>query len=103
MSRDGHVVNGPLGSIRIAGDALSGLVVLAAEQVDGARVRRPRRGVDVAVEGDRVRVELELSARYGVVLPELAQAVQESVTAALRDVAGLSVERVDVGVEELDR
>ncbi len=49
-----------------------------------------------------VQVELELAARYGSVLPELARAVQESVTDALRTAAGLTVERVDVSIEELD-
>lgn len=101
MSRDGHTVAGPHGEIRIAGDALAGLVVAAAEQVDGARARRPRRGVDVTVVNGRVRVELELAARYGVVVPELARAVQEAVAVALRESTGLTVERVDVSVEEL--
>jgi uncharacterized alkaline shock family protein YloU len=50
-----------------------------------------------------VRVELELAARYGAVLPELARAVQDRVAEALRSSAGLTVERVDVAIEELDR
>ncbi len=102
MSRDGYTVTGPHGPIRIAGDALSGLVVTAAALVEGARARRPRRGVDVTVERDRVRVELELAARYGFALPELAQAVQERVSGALHESTGLTVERVDVSIEELD-
>ena len=44
MSRDGHLVDGPLGRIELPGSTLASLVVQAAEQVDGARVRRPRRG-----------------------------------------------------------
>jgi uncharacterized alkaline shock family protein YloU len=103
MSRDGHVIPGAQGEVRIEGDALAELVIAAAERVDGARARRPRRGVDVSVADGTVRVELDLAARYGAVLPELARAVQESVTTALRDSAGLTVERVDVAIEELDR
>ena len=103
MSRDGHVIKGPHGEVRIEGDALAALVLSAAELVDGARARRPRRGLDVSVADGRVEVELELAARYGTVLPELARAVQESVTDALRTSAGLTVDRVDVSVEELDR
>ncbi|MGH3071523.1 MAG: Asp23/Gls24 family envelope stress response protein [Gaiellaceae bacterium] len=103
MSRDGHVIEGPRGEIRIEGDALAGLVVTAAELVAGARVRRPRRGLDVSVSDGAVRVSLELAVRYGLVLPGLVQAVQESVAAALRRSAGLTPERVDVSVEELDR
>jgi len=102
VSRDAHVIPGAQGEVRIEGDALAALVIAAAEQVDGARARRPRRGLDVSVADGTVRVELELAARFGTVLPDLARAVQENVTAALRGSAGLTVERVDVAIEELD-
>ena len=101
MSRDGHTIRGPHGAIRIEGDALSALVITAAELVDGARVRRPRRGLDVSVTGERATIELELAARYGTVLPALAREVQESVSAALLGSAGLAA-AVDVSIEELD-
>jgi hypothetical protein len=102
VSKDGHVVAGPHGRVELPGSTLAALVVHAAEDVDGARVRRPRRGLDVALEDGRVRVELELAARRGLVLPELARAVQSSVSAALGQMAGLAVTAVDVSVEELD-
>jgi uncharacterized alkaline shock family protein YloU len=102
MSRDAHVIPGAQGEVRIEGDALAGLVLSAAELVDGARARRPRRGLDISVNDGTVRVELELAARYGSVLPELARAVQASVADALRSSAGLTVARVDVSIEELD-
>jgi len=103
MSRDAYVIKSPHGEVRIEGDALAALVISAAQLVDGARARRPRRGLDVTVADGRVQVELELAARYGTVLPELAHAVQESVTDALRTAAGLTVDRVDVAIEELDQ
>jgi uncharacterized alkaline shock family protein YloU len=102
MSHDGHTVSAPGGSIRIEGDALSGLVVTAAELVDGARVRRPRRGLDVTVQDGRAHVSLELTARFGVVLPDVAVAVQAGVAQALRIATGLEVEAVDVAIEELE-
>ncbi len=103
MSHDGHTIRAPAGSIEIPGDALSALVITAAELVDGARVRRPRRGLDVVVTDGMVRVELELAARYGTVLPGLGHDVQASVAGVLRDSAGLTVEAVDVSIDELDR
>ena len=103
MSRDGHVIRGPRGEIRVEGDALSALVVAAAERVGGARVRRPRRGLTVSVTDGRARVELELAARYGSILPGLGREVQASVAAALQDSAGLQVAAVDVSIEELDQ
>ena len=101
MSRDGHTIRGPHGEIRIEGDALSALVITAAELVDGARVRRPRRGLDVSVTGERATIELELAARYGTALPALAREVQANVSAALLGSAGLAAV-VDVSIEELD-
>lgn len=101
MSRDGHVIRGPHGPIRIEGDALSALVITAAELVEGARVRRPRRGLDVSVADGTARIELELAARYGAVLPSVAREVQTNVAAALLASAGLAA-AVDVSIEELD-
>ena len=103
MSRDGHSLAGPHWAIRIEGDALAGLVVSAVELVDGARVRRPRRGLDVSVADGSARVELELAVRYGAAVPVLARAVQKSVAAALQQSAGLAVQSIEVTVEELDQ
>jgi len=103
VKHDGHTITGPGGTIRIEGDALAALVVAAAEHVDGARVRRPRRGLSVAIADGRARVELELAVRYGASLPELGASVQQAVSEALRRSAGLEVDAVDVSIEELER
>jgi uncharacterized alkaline shock family protein YloU len=87
--------------VTVSAGALQQIVVRAAESVDGARVRRPRRGLDVEVEGGRAHVELELAARYGAILPELARSVQEQVAGALRTMCGLDA-AVDVAIEELE-
>ena len=102
MTRHGHTLAGPHGPITIEADALAGLVVAAVEEVEGARARRPRRGLDVTVSDGAVHVVVELAARYGEPLPALARAVQARVAGALRDAAGLSVTAVDVSFEELD-
>ena len=102
MSRDGLVVDGPLGRIELPGATLAGLVATAAEQVDGARVRRPRRGLEVAVADGRATIELELAVRLGAVVPEVARAVQEQVAGAVSATTGLEVTAVGVAVEELD-
>jgi uncharacterized alkaline shock family protein YloU len=101
VSRDGHTIRGPHGPIRIEGDALAGLVITAAELSEDARVRRPRRGLDVSVTDGSARVELELAARYGAVLPSVAREVQSNVAVALLSSAGLPAE-VDISIEELD-
>lgn len=91
----------PEGEIAIAPAALQQLIAHAAEAVDGVRVRRPRRGLDVAIADGRCRVSLEVAAPYGVQLAELGEAVQERVAEACRRMLELEVDAVDVSIEEL--
>jgi uncharacterized alkaline shock family protein YloU len=98
---DPVVLGGSGGSITVTGAALNRLVVRAAESVDGAAVRRPRRSVEVSHEDGRATISLELAVRYGQVAPEVARAVQQRVAEAVLATCGLVVERVDVGVEEI--
>jgi len=97
-----HAIESESGTIEISPAALTQIVVNAAEAVDGARVRRPRRALAIEIEQARVRVGVELAARAGTVLPELARDVQERVAAALHRMCGLDVDAVDVSVEELE-
>ena len=90
------------GAVSLAASALHQLVVQAAESVEGAKVRRPRRRLEVEVAGGRARVELELAVRYGVVLPEAGRDVQVRVADALRTMLGVDVDAVDVTIEELE-
>ena len=93
-----YVVSDEGGSIVVTTEALTELVVGAAEAV-GADVRRGRRRLEVDVADGRARVRLELEARYGVVLSRLARDVQERVAGALASMCGVDVEAVDVSVE----
>jgi uncharacterized alkaline shock family protein YloU len=95
------VVAGPEGSITVGPAVLTRLVVSAAEAVDGARVRRPRRSVEIDHSGDSASVSLELSVRHGAIVPEVARAVQERVAEAVSATSGLEVRSVDVSVEEV--
>jgi uncharacterized alkaline shock family protein YloU len=92
----------PQGTITIPPPALAGLVIQAAEAVDGVQVRRGRRRLDVEVAPGEARVRLELTARYGLVLPEAARAVQQHVADALTTMCAVRVESVDVSVEEIE-
>jgi uncharacterized alkaline shock family protein YloU len=95
-----HVIEGTGGSITVTDAALQQIVAGAVGLVPGARPRR-RRGVEIEVKGGRARVELELSAPVGAVLPGLARDVQENVTSALSTMCGLVVDAVDVTVAEV--
>jgi uncharacterized alkaline shock family protein YloU len=94
-----YVVPEDRGSITVTASALTELVVRAAESVGGAEVRRGRRRLDIEVADGHAQVRLELSARYGVVLPALARQVQERVADAVAAMCGVEVDAVDVSVE----
>jgi uncharacterized alkaline shock family protein YloU len=96
------VVSEPAGTITVTPPALAGLVVQAAEAVDGVQVRRGRRRLDIDVSLGESNVRLELSARYGLVLPDVAREVQERVADALVTMCGIGVGSVDVSVEEVE-
>jgi uncharacterized alkaline shock family protein YloU len=97
-----YVLSAAEGSITVNEATLNQIVVQAADAVDGARVRRPRRHLELEVDGDEARVELALAIAYGKTLPDVAREVQQRVAAALGTMCGLSVTAVDVSVEELD-
>lgn len=82
--------------VTITDTALVQIVVAAAEQVEGMRVRR-RKGV----EPHDGRVTLSLAARYGTVLPDATRDVQARVADALATMCELEV-AVDVSVDEVD-
>jgi uncharacterized alkaline shock family protein YloU len=98
---DRIVIRERAGTISIPPGTLAQIVQSAAESVDGARVRRPRRALELDVDDGRARVALELRVRYGLVLPELARSVQERVAEALATMCGVEVDAVDVAIEEL--
>ncbi len=87
--------------VRVPDSALTQIVVRAAEQAEGVRVRRPRRHLDVEVADGGARVALGLAVAYGSVLPEVARGVQERVAAALGTMCEVTVTGVDVAIEEL--
>ena len=90
-----------LPGVKVTEGALTQIVLRAVEAVDGVRVRRPRRKVDVEIEDGRARVDLELAVAYGRVLPDVARAVQREVADALTRMCDVTVDGVDVSIEEL--
>jgi uncharacterized alkaline shock family protein YloU len=88
--------------VKLTDGAMTQIVVRAAEGVEGARVRRRRRKVAVEIGDGHARVDLELAVEYGRVLPDVARDVQREVTDALTQMCGVTVDAVDVSVEELE-
>ena len=87
--------------VKVTDSAVTEIVVRAAEGVDGARVRRPRRHLDVDFGDGNASVALELTVDYGKVLPDVVRDVQQRVAAVVGTMCGVNVTAVHVSVEEL--
>jgi uncharacterized alkaline shock family protein YloU len=87
--------------VKVTDSAVTQIVIRAVEGADGARVRRPKRHLDVEIDGGSASVELELTVDYGKVLPDVVRDVQERVAAAVGTMCGVTVTAVHVSVEEL--
>jgi uncharacterized alkaline shock family protein YloU len=98
---DELVLSEPEGTIAVPAATLARIVSRAAERVDGARIGRPRRSIEVDVSGGSASVALRIAARHGSALPALAEAVQQEVAAALGAMCELEVRNIDVAIEEL--
>ena len=97
-----YLLEEPAGTITVTPAALASIVTQAAETAVDAKVRRGRRRLEVEIADGGAQVRLELSARYGAVLPELAREVQQRVTAAVESMCAVRVDGVDVSVEEVE-
>jgi uncharacterized alkaline shock family protein YloU len=87
--------------VKVTDSAVTQIVVRAAEGAQGAHVRRPKRHLDVDIDGGNASIDLELTVDYGKVLPDVVRDVQERVAAALGSMCGVTVTAVNVSVEEL--
>ncbi len=87
--------------VKVTDAAVTQIVVRAAEAVEGAHVRRPRRHLEVEIGEGIARVALELAVDVGLVLPDIARDVQARVAEAVGTMCGVTVTAVDVSVEEL--
>lgn len=99
---DAQIIKTPGGTVTVPAAVLARIVVRSAERVEGARVRRPRRGLEVEIDGGEARVSLELAVRFGFVLPAVARDVQARVGESLRSMCGIDSSTVSIAIEELD-
>ena len=60
-----------------------------------------RQGVDVEVTDGTARIEIAITAEYGVAIHELAEAIRRNIMNAVERMTGLNVERVNVVVHDV--
>jgi len=110
-------VSGELGQILIAAEVIEQLVLGAiAEQEELLPLNRTvgdeglfealakaykGSGVEVTREGEELKVELRMIAKYGISIPEAARHLMELLRERLRRLAGLEVVEVELEVKGL--
>ena len=102
-----------LGRVSISEEVLTVIAAAAAVDVEGvsslgsglsldaattANRKALTKGVRLAVEDEKVRVDLSILVRYGYVVTDVARAVQDAVFSAVENTSGLSVACVNVAV-----
>jgi uncharacterized alkaline shock family protein YloU len=94
------------GHAAISHDILASYAADAAREVAGVvglveSLNPGRRGVRVADDEGRLRVELRVVGAWGASLPEVGLGVQRSVRDYLQRMAGVDPEAVDVVIDEI--
>ena len=109
----------PRGIVRISSSAIATIVRRAACAVEGVtRItgnsivdniaefvgskKIQDRSIQIAINESSVAVELSINICYGVSLPEIAANVQKNVMSEIQDLTGLTVERVNVIIREME-
>ena len=100
-----------MGTIHISEEVLAVIAAAATLEVEGVGSlaagkditellgkKNMAKGVRISVEEEAVTVDISLMVKYGNTIMEVAQKVQETVTAAVEATSGLSVVGVNVNV-----
>ena len=105
------------GELKIANEVVAIIAALAATEVEGVvslvgnatheiiakqGLRSQSRGINVAVDGTEVTVQISLIIKYGYSVPDVSAKVQERVKNAIENMAGLQVRSVDVSIAGVD-
>ena len=105
--------NGNMGQVQIADEVVAIIAGLAATEVEGVASmagnitnelvsklgkKSLSKGIRVKVEDGIVNVNVALNISYGYSVPKTCKKVQEKVKAAIENMTGLEVEKVDIQI-----
>lgn len=81
--------------------ALTGLVRAVGDTVEGVMIGKCRFTGDITVPGEQVTLDVDISARYGYRLPNLAQTLRRELDTALATHSDLNIAAVNITITEL--
>ena len=104
------------GKVSFSNEVISTIVARATENIDGVAaaagnivsgvteffgVKNPSKGVKVEVGEEEVAVDLNLSVKYGVNIPDVCAKVRKSVEEAVTNMTGLRVREININIANI--
>lgn len=107
-----------LGIVKISDEVVSVIAGIAAEEIDGI-IELPQgvgnnisqilkgkknnlgKSVKVTLVEDKAVIDLSVAVEYGVKIPDVVNSVQENVKTTVETITGLSVEAVNISVQNI--
>lgn len=114
---ENKVLSHEFGHVNISDDVISIITNIAASEIEGVRLhgtlagdiaeilgrKNMTKGVKVEIyENDEVDVDLSIVVDFGVVIPDVAWKVQESVKNAIENMTDLTVKCINVNVQGIN-
>ena len=59
------------------------------------------KGINLEINNSEIKIGITIVVKYGVNIPEIANAVQENVRAAIEEMTGLSVSEVNINIGDI--
>ena len=104
------------GKISFSNEVISTIVARATENIDGVSalagnivsgvseffgVKNQSKGVKVEVGTEEVAIELNLSVKYGINIPEVCAKVRKNVEDAVMSMTGLRVKEININIASI--
>ena len=110
-SREYYTRSEQFGDVHISEEVLEMLAGAAALEVEGVTGlaggkvseqiwgrKKLSKGITILWESDQITIDISIQIRYGSIIPEVAQKVQEAVVDSVEATSGLKVSEVNVRV-----
>ncbi len=98
-----------LGQVKISNDVIQTIAGYAALEIEGTDKSNSftdklfrNNGIKVVIEDDTAIIDIDLSVKFGEIIPEVCTKVQENIINTVETMAGLKVSQVNVHVNSIE-
>ncbi|MFH1655539.1 MAG: Asp23/Gls24 family envelope stress response protein [Candidatus Omnitrophota bacterium] len=107
-----------LGAVRIHNNVIAAITSLAVSEVDGVvgihkgfkdniyNIFGRKDSAAIKIDMDKnneINLDVAITVKYGVNIPEIARKVQESIHAAIEKSTDLSLKEINVNIQEIEK